>query len=74
MAIKGSNDNVWDAFHGPNMGYVEEQYDLYLDDPDAVDETLRHMFDEHGAPTWVSQSLVNHQLVSQRHQQLIYKS
>ncbi len=56
MAIKGSNDNVWDAFHGPNMGYVEEQYDLYLDDPDAVDETLRHMFDEYGAPTWVSKT------------------
>ncbi|WP_277673959.1 2-oxoglutarate dehydrogenase E1 component [Piscibacillus halophilus] len=38
------------------MGYVEEQYDLYLDDPDAVDETLRHMFDEYGAPTWVSKT------------------
>ncbi|GEL76947.1 2-oxoglutarate dehydrogenase E1 component [Tenuibacillus multivorans] len=54
MAMKGSNDNVWDAFHGPNMGYIEEQYELYLDDPDAVDESLRHMFEEHGAPTWMS--------------------
>ncbi|RPF50108.1 2-oxoglutarate dehydrogenase E1 component [Aquisalibacillus elongatus] len=59
MAIKGSNDNVWDAFHGPNMGYIEEQYDLYLDDPDAVDESLRQMFDEHGAPSWVSESTLD---------------
>nr|WP_238378768.1 2-oxoglutarate dehydrogenase E1 component [Halalkalibacillus sediminis] len=38
------------------MGYVEEQYDLYLDDPDAVDESLRQMFEEYGAPDWVSTS------------------
>ncbi len=53
MAIKGSNDNVWHAFHGPNMGYIEEQYELFLDDPDAVDESLRQMFEEHGAPDWM---------------------
>src|SRR5690625_2817843 len=55
VAMKGSSDNVWDAFHGPNIGYVEEQYDLFLDDPDAVDETLRQMFEQYGAPVWVTE-------------------
>lgn len=54
VAMKGSSDNVWEAFHGPNIGYVEEQYDLFLDDPDAVDETLRQMFEKYGAPVWVT--------------------
>ncbi|WP_027963796.1 2-oxoglutarate dehydrogenase E1 component [Halalkalibacillus halophilus] len=56
MAINGSSDNVWHAFHGPNMGYIEEQYELFLNDPDAVDESLREMFEEHGEPDWMSSS------------------
>ncbi|NIK13095.1 2-oxoglutarate dehydrogenase E1 component [Alkalibacillus almallahensis] len=58
MAIQGSNGNVWHAFHGPNMGYVEEQYELFLDDPDAVDESLRQMFEQYGAPDWMESSNV----------------
>ena len=52
LAMRGSNVNVWEAFHGPNMGYVEEQYELFLDDPDSVDESLRHLFEQYGAPVW----------------------
>nr|WP_223155075.1 2-oxoglutarate dehydrogenase E1 component [Alkalibacillus aidingensis] len=40
------------------MGYVEEQYELFLDDPDAVDESLRQMFEEHGAPEWMDSGSV----------------
>src|SRR5699024_6690330 len=32
------------------MGYVEEQYELYKDNPEAVDPTLKEMCDYHGDP------------------------
>ena len=46
-------EKFWQKFYGPNMGYVEEQYDLYKEDPNAVDPTLKAVFDEHGAPKWL---------------------
>ncbi|WP_219914593.1 2-oxoglutarate dehydrogenase E1 component [Thalassobacillus sp. CUG 92003] len=36
------------------MGYIEEQYETYRQDPDAVDPSLKEIFDEHGAPDWMS--------------------
>src|SRR5690625_7595665 len=36
------------------MGYIEEQYDLYKEDPEAVDATIKEMFDSHGAPGWLT--------------------
>lgn len=51
--ISGSNTNIWEQFHGPNMGYIEEQYDLYLDDPTKVDASLKEVFDKYGAPDWM---------------------
>ncbi|MFU0788719.1 2-oxoglutarate dehydrogenase E1 component [Virgibacillus proomii] len=53
-----SNERFWSEFHGPNLGYVEEQYDLYKEDPEAVDPSIKKMFDEHGAPQWLSQTNV----------------
>lgn len=47
------SERLWENFYGPNMGYVEEQYDLYKEDPEAVDPTLKTMFDKHGAPKWM---------------------
>ncbi len=46
-------EKFWKNFYGPNMGYVEEQYELYKEDPNAVDPTLKAVFDEHGAPKWL---------------------
>ncbi|GAA0439766.1 2-oxoglutarate dehydrogenase E1 component [Lentibacillus halophilus] len=51
-----SHEGFWESFHGPNMGYIEEQYELYRENPDAVDSSLKELFDEHGAPDWVSKS------------------
>ncbi len=42
--------NPWEGFYGPNLGYVQEQYDFYLEDRNAVDENLRDLFDQFGAP------------------------
>ena len=35
------------------MGYVEEQFELYQQDPNAVDPSIKAMFDTHGAPAWL---------------------
>lgn len=47
---QGSSEKFWKKFYGPNMGYLEEQYELYLNDRNAVDQTLQEMFDQYGAP------------------------
>lgn len=49
-----SNERFWAEFHGPNMGYVEEQYELYKEDPNLVDQSIKQMFDRHGAPEWLT--------------------
>lgn len=48
-----SNERFWEKFHGPNMGYVEEQFDLYKEDPASVDISMKEMFDQYGAPAWL---------------------
>ncbi|WP_077324930.1 2-oxoglutarate dehydrogenase E1 component [Virgibacillus siamensis] len=48
-----SSLGFWGQFYGPNMGYIEEQYELFKQDPDSVDPSIRELFDQHGAPEWV---------------------
>ena len=40
----------WSAFSGPNLGYVLEQYDLFLQSPEQVDADLVELFNYYGAP------------------------
>jgi 2-oxoglutarate dehydrogenase E1 component len=40
---------TWDAFLGPNAGYVLELYERYRRDPQSVDEATRRFF-EHAPP------------------------
>lgn len=49
----GSDQAFWTKFHGPNMGYVEEQFELYQKEPDNVEPSLKEMFDIYGAPAWL---------------------
>lgn len=39
----------WGDFSGPNLGYVIELYEKYLDDPDSVDSVTRDWFHENGS-------------------------
>lgn len=43
-------DSPWKQFSGPNLGYVMELYEKYLNDPDSVDPEMREAFDQWGAP------------------------
>jgi len=40
----------WQSYYGPNLGYVQEQYERFLEDPSSVDEADRQLFLRWGAP------------------------
>ncbi|EZH67538.1 2-oxoglutarate dehydrogenase [Bacillaceae bacterium JMAK1] len=44
-------EKSWETFHGPNLGYVMDQYELYKENPSDVEEDLKAWFDEYGAPS-----------------------
>lgn len=41
----------WEDFHGPNLGYVMEQYDQYKIDPNSIDIELKEIFEKWGSPS-----------------------
>ncbi|WP_425464014.1 2-oxoglutarate dehydrogenase E1 component [Oceanobacillus piezotolerans] len=53
VGLEESTRKVWEQFYGPNMGYVEAQYELYKEDPEAVEQSLREIFDSYGSPDWL---------------------
>lgn len=42
--------NPWEKFHGPNLGYLMDQYENFKEDPHSVDEELRSLFEKWGPP------------------------
>jgi len=40
----------WHDVYGPNLGYLLEQYDLYVSDPEQVDDSLKELFASWGDP------------------------
>lgn len=40
----------WQTYYGPNLGYVQEQYDKYVQDPGSVDPADRQLFEQWGEP------------------------
>src|SRR5690625_1348722 len=39
------------------MGYIEEQYEIYVEEPEKVDPTLKEVFETHGAPKWLDHTV-----------------
>nr|WP_245347626.1 2-oxoglutarate dehydrogenase E1 component [Oceanobacillus polygoni] len=60
-----SVERFWAQFHGPNSGYLEQQYELYKEDPEAIEPSIKEMFDNYGAPAWMYQQENAGQAVSQ---------
>jgi 2-oxoglutarate dehydrogenase E1 component len=50
MEFERDKQNPWQKFHGPNLGYIIEQYDLYINDQDFVDPDLKELFEKWGSP------------------------
>ncbi|MDC3420259.1 2-oxoglutarate dehydrogenase E1 component [Aquibacillus koreensis] len=47
------------------MGYVEEQYETYLENPEAVDPSIKTLFEVYGAPEWLETEGVNGKAIAQ---------
>jgi 2-oxoglutarate dehydrogenase E1 component len=58
----------WSQFYGPNLGYVMEMYEQYLEDPDSVDPELKQLFEQWGAPTTEAEQFEHSESVSKTHQ------
>lgn len=51
MTMEESSRQVpWQAYYGPNLGYVQDQYEKYVADPGTVDPAYRELFDQWGEP------------------------
>ena len=50
-----NSERFWSSFFGPNMGYIEEQYELFKENPEEVDASIRDLFNKHGAPRILGQ-------------------
>lgn len=51
------NHSPWKNYYGPNLGYVQEQYELFQSDPGAVDASVRELFEIWGAPPSASSAI-----------------
>ncbi|QBP41164.1 2-oxoglutarate dehydrogenase E1 component [Paenisporosarcina antarctica] len=47
----------WTKLSGPNLGYVLEMYDLFIESPESVDEDLGALFKEFGSPSVVNENV-----------------
>lgn len=50
MGIQKNQQNPWENFHGPNIGYVMEQYERYVNGGDSIDSELKELFLKWGSP------------------------
>jgi 2-oxoglutarate dehydrogenase E1 component len=51
-------------FHGPNLGYILELYEQYREDPNAVDESARMLFEQWSPTDAASSPLTGQNLTS----------
>jgi 2-oxoglutarate dehydrogenase E1 component len=54
-----NNENMqelWQQFYGPNLGYIQEQYDIYMQNAEAVSPQYRELFAQLGAPPLLESS------------------
>ncbi|MHA7139195.1 2-oxoglutarate dehydrogenase E1 component [Rossellomorea arthrocnemi] len=51
MKKQSAKGEPWQSFYGPNLGYVMEVYEQFLEDPTDVDPELKELFEHWGPPT-----------------------
>ncbi|MDK8183574.1 2-oxoglutarate dehydrogenase E1 component [Paenibacillus sp. UMB4589-SE434] len=65
MSVGTSNRGwAWEQYYGPNLGYVQEQYEEYVINPEAVDAQYRELFEQYGPPPMDSYSEPAHSAAS----------
>jgi 2-oxoglutarate dehydrogenase E1 component len=50
LTIQKNQQNPWVNFHGPNLGYVMEQYEQYVNGAESIDPELKELFVRWGSP------------------------
>ncbi|KQO01209.1 2-oxoglutarate dehydrogenase E1 component [Paenibacillus sp. Leaf72] len=45
-----TNPNPWEGYYGPNYGYIQEQYELFKQNPETVTSEYRDLFARFGEP------------------------
>lgn len=53
------NGSPWAKLSGPNLGYMLEMYDLYLESPELVEADLAELFKQYGAPSANTENAVD---------------
>ncbi|NMO96294.1 2-oxoglutarate dehydrogenase E1 component [Paenibacillus lemnae] len=43
-------EGPWEKYHGPNLGYIQEQYERFLEDAESVEPAYRELFANWGPP------------------------
>lgn len=55
VGLEESARGFWEQFYGPNIGYVQQQYELFKKDPEAVEPSIREIFEKYGSPEKLNQ-------------------
>ncbi|CAM3590264.1 2-oxoglutarate dehydrogenase E1 component [Marinicrinis lubricantis] len=42
---------IWANYYGPNLGYIQEQYEKFANDPESVEPAFRELFARYGQPS-----------------------
>ncbi|QWU16585.1 2-oxoglutarate dehydrogenase E1 component [Paenibacillus sophorae] len=57
MSAKESyNESVWSKYYGPNLGYIQEKYEHFAEDPSSVEAHYRELFTIYGPPPLTSEA------------------
>lgn len=51
MSKPDTSQGFLSGFHGPNLGYIIELYERYLEDPNSIDPEVKEYFDQGNIPT-----------------------
>ncbi|WP_068675644.1 2-oxoglutarate dehydrogenase E1 component [Oceanobacillus sp. Castelsardo] len=55
VGLEKSAKRFWEQFYGPNIGYVQQQYELFKNDPEAVEPSMKEIFEKYGSPEKLNQ-------------------
>lgn len=58
MTKSDSKLDPWASYLGPNLGYVQEQYERFSNNPDSVDSAFRMLFTTFGEPPAESEPIM----------------
>ncbi|WP_379128185.1 2-oxoglutarate dehydrogenase E1 component [Paenibacillus sp. sgz500958] len=50
------NESIWSKYYGPNLGYIQEKYEQFVNDPASVENNYRDLFTISGPPPLAPES------------------